>query len=135
MITLQLILITVVIVLALRIALSEGMLLENLGEYLESRAKKNKLFDLLGVCPWCSGTLFSIPAHFFAFGLGVIPFGWDWELLIRWPLVVFGCSFISGTLWTIVLTLNQIKDRNEQEKLYFESLNTPEEEKDNGKPE
>lgn len=130
MIAIQLIGITVVIVLALKIALSEKMLLEKLGERLERKIEDgHKIWDLI-ICPWCAGTLQSITAHFFAFGLGILPFEWNWQLLIRWPLVVFGASFISGTLWTIVLTLNQIKDRNEQEKLYFESLNPSEEEKE-----
>lgn len=120
----KLILLTVIIVLALRVALSEGMLLERVGEYLETKAKENKVYDVLGICPWCSGTLQSITAHFAAFGLGILPFEWDWQLFIRWPLVVFGASFISGMCWTIYLTLNQIKEKNEAEAAYFNSLFT-----------
>lgn len=119
----KLILITVIIVLALRVALSEGMLLERLGKNLEDRVERGqKIYDLI-VCPWCSGSLQSITAHGFAFGLGILPFEWSWQLLIRWPLVIFGASFISGMLWTIYLTLNQIKEKNEAEFHYFKNLN------------
>lgn len=121
---LKLILLTVIIVLALRVALSEGMLLEKLGKNLEDRVEKGqKVWDLI-ICPWCSGTLQSITAHFAAFGLGILPFEWNWQLLIRWPLVVFGACFVSGMSWAIYLTLNQIKKKNEAEAAYYNSLFT-----------
>lgn len=118
----KLILLTVIIVLALRVALSENMLLEKLGKNLEERVERGqRIWDII-ICPWCSGTLQSITAHFAAFGLGILPFEWNWQLLIRWPLVVFGASFISGMCWTIYLTLNQIKEKNEAEAAYFNSM-------------
>lgn len=122
----KLIILTVIIVLALRVAMSERMLLENLGRYFERKVDEGyKIFDLF-VCPWCSGTLFSLPAHAFAFGLGIIPFEWNWTLLIRWPIVVFASSFISGMLWTLYLTMNQIKEKNEAQAEYFRYLKNAE---------
>lgn len=119
----KLISLTVIIVLALRVALSEGMLLERVGIWAEKKVDEGyKIFDLL-VCTWCSGTLQSLTAHAFAFGLGILPWEFNWQLVIRWPLVVFGASFISGMLWTIYLTLNQIKDRNESQSEYYKTLN------------
>lgn len=119
----KLIILTVMIVLAMRVAMSDKMLLENMGRYFERKVDEGyKVFDLF-VCPWCSGTFFSLPAHCFAFGLGIIPFQWSWQLLIRWPLVVFGSCFISGMLWTIYLTLNQIKENSEAQGNYFRSIN------------
>lgn len=119
----KLIILTVIIVLALRVALSEGMLLERLGRFFERKVDDGyKIFEL-AICPWCSGTLLSIPAHFFAFGIGVLPFQWNMELLIRWPLVVFASSFISGILWTIYLTLNQIKENNQTQAEYYQFIN------------
>lgn len=119
----KLVILTVIIVLALRVALSEGMLLERLGKYFEKKVEEGyKIFDL-AICPWCAGTLFSIPAHFFAFGLGILPFEWNIELMIRWPLVVFASSFISGVLWTIYLTLNQIKENNQAQAEYYKFIN------------
>jgi len=119
----KLIVLTVIIVLALRVALSQGMLLEKLGSYFERKVDQgHKIFDLF-VCPWCSGTLQSLTAHAFAFGLGIIPFEWNWQLLIRWPLVVFASSFISGVLWTVYLTLNQIKENNMAQAEYYQFIN------------
>jgi hypothetical protein len=120
----KLIVLTVIIVLALRVALSEGMLLEKLGSYFERKVDEgNRFFDIF-ICPWCSGTLQSLTAHAFAFGLGILPFEWNWQLLIRWPLVVFASSFISGVLWTVYLTLNQIKEKNQAEAEYLKYVNS-----------
>ncbi len=101
----KLILITFILVMGLKIAMSEDMLLEKLGNWFGEKAKSNKVFELF-VCPWCMGTLQSITAHFFAFGLGLLPFEWNWQLLIRWPLVVMGASLLSGLTWTIYLKIN-----------------------------
>lgn len=119
----KLIILTVIIVLALRVAMSERMLLEKLGNYFERKVEEGyKVYDLF-VCPWCSGTLQSLTAHAFAFGLGILPIEWNWQLLIRWPLVVFGSSFISGMLWTIYLTINQVRENNESQSIYFKNIN------------
>lgn len=119
----KLVALTVIIVLALRVALSEGMLLEKLGAYFERKVDDGyKIFEL-AICPWCSGTLQSVTAHAFAFGLGILPFEWNWQLLIRWPLVVFASSFISGLLWTVYLTLNQIKENNLAQAEYYQFIN------------
>lgn len=122
MITIKLIGVTVVLVLALKIVMSEGMLLEKLGKFFERKIKEgHKAYDLF-YCEWCSGTLQSITAHFIAFGLGVLPFEWNWQLLIRWPLIIGGASFISGNLWNLYLTVNRIKEKNQLESEYFKSL-------------
>ena len=66
MITIKLIGVTVVLVLALKIVMSEGMLLEKLGKFFERKIKEgHKAYDLF-YCEWCSGTLQSITAHFIA---------------------------------------------------------------------
>lgn len=107
----------------LKIALSEGMLLEKLGDYFDRKIEEgHKIYDLF-YCQWCMSTLQSIVAHFFAFGLGIIPFEWDWQLLIRWPLIVMAGSFLCGNAWNIYETINRIKEKNEQEFLYYKKLN------------
>lgn len=122
MITIKLIAITVVLVLGLKIALSEKMLLEKLGEFFERKVDEGyKYFDLL-ICPWCMPSLFSIVAHGFAFGLNIIPFEWNWQLLIRWPLIVMGASIIAGNFWNIYLMINQIKEKNEIESEYYKNF-------------
>lgn len=119
MITIKLIGITVVLVLALKIVMSEGMLLERLGFYFEKKIDEgNKVFDLF-YCPWCMSTLQSIVAHFFAIGLDVIPAEWNIQLLIRWPLLVGGGSIIAGNIWNIYTTINQIREKNQAEAEYY----------------
>lgn len=127
----KLIILNVIIVLALRVALSEGMILEKLGKYFEQKVEEGyKVFDLF-MCPWCSGTLQSITAHAFAFGLGVLPFEINVQLFIRWPLVIFGSSFVSGMCWTIYLVLKSAKDKNDAEAEYFKYLKYGSNETDN----
>lgn len=119
----KLVILTVIIVLALRVALSDDMLLEKAGRYFDKKVDEGyKIFELF-VCPWCMGTLLSFPAHGIAFGLGILPFEWNKELIIRWPMVVFASSFISGVLWTIYLTLNQIKENNQAQAEYYKFIN------------
>jgi hypothetical protein len=116
-----LVVLTVSVVLAMRVALSEGMLLERVGKYFEDKVERGeRVWDII-ICPWCSGTLYSSIAHLFAFRLGIVEFEWNWDIFIRYPLVVFCSSFIAGLLWTIYLTINQIKEKNEAEANYLKN--------------
>lgn len=128
----KLTIITVIIVLGLKVAMSENMLLDKLGMYFERKVDEGyKYFDLF-ICPWCMPTIFSIIAHGFALGLNIIPYEWNWQLLIRYPLLVGASSFIAGNLWNLYLTVNQIKEKNETETEYFKMLmSQPEEENNN----
>lgn len=114
--------ITFILVMALKIVMSEGMLLERLGAFFERKVGEGKKVYDLFICPFCMATLGSLVAHGFAMGLGVIPFEWSWHLLIRWPLVVMFCSFLCGMTWTAYETLNKIKDKNEAEMHYYLNL-------------
>ncbi len=131
----KLILITFILVMGLKIAMSEGMLLERVGKYFQKKVDAGyKVFDLF-VCPWCMSTLQSITAHAFAFGLGILPLEFNWQLVIRWPLIVMGSSFLCGNAWNIYETINRIRERNEAEANYFNSLLGREEEIIDGKSE
>lgn len=121
MITLKLIALTVTIVLALKVALSKDMLLDKLGVWLEQKSDKEKIYNLF-ICPFCMGTLQVFTAHAFAFGLNVLPLEFNWQLIIRIPLVIFASSFISGNLWNLYETVNRIKEKNEVEAEYYNSL-------------
>lgn len=123
MILFKLILLTVMITLALKIALSEEMILQRLGVWFKRKIDEG--YDIYNIfyCEWCAVSLQSMTAHAFAFGLGILPLELNWQLLIRWPLVVFGASFLSGNLWNLYLTINNIKDRNEAEKEFYERCN------------
>lgn len=125
----KLILLTTMIVMTLKVVLSKDMLLENLGKWLEYKAsdkyedgelieKGNKFYDLF-ICPFCMNTIQSITAHAFAFGLGILPLEFNWQLFLRWPLVIFGAAALSGFTWTLYETVNRIKDRNEAEENFY----------------
>lgn len=122
MILLKLILLTTMIVMALKIALSKNMLLEKLGSWVEYKSDEYKFFDSF-ICAWCMPALQSITAHAFAFGLRILPLEFNWQLLIRWPLVIFGASFLSGNLWNLYETVNSIKEKNDAEAEYYERCN------------
>lgn len=132
MITIKLISITFILVMGLKIAMAEGMLLEQLGAYFDRKIEEGHKWMDLFYCQWCMSTLQSIVAHFFAFGLGIIPFEWNWQLLIRWPLIVMAGSFLCGNVWNIYETINQIKEKNEAEANYLKSLVNLEEPESNG---
>ena len=107
----------------LKISTSEGMIFEKIGNYARRKVDEGyKIWDLIA-CEWCAGTWLSIVAHFFAFGLGILTFEWNWQLLMRWPLVVIGASITSGIVWTIYLTLNEIKENNKAQTEYFKYIN------------
>lgn len=122
MTTIIIILITCTCVMGLKIALSEGMLLEKIGSWLEYKIETgHKVYNLF-ICPWCMASLQSLVAHGFALGLGVIPLEWHWSLLFRWPLVVMASSFICGNLWNIYETINRIREKNEAERDWYFNL-------------
>lgn len=118
----KLIILTFICVMGLKIVLSKGMLLERVGEWLEYQVESgNKIFDLF-ICQWCMATLCSLLAHGFAFGLGILPLEWNWQLLIRWPLVVMGSSFLCGNVWNLYETINRVKEKNEAEANYLRGI-------------
>lgn len=91
-----------------KIATSDDMVLEKLGQWGQKKVDEgNKIFDGLIVCEWClpniHGILFVWPL---AFGMGIMPFVWDWKYLLAYPFCVAGSSFISGILWEFYLTMN-----------------------------
>lgn len=127
---LQIILLTFIWVMGVKISTAEGMIFEKLGDYAKDKIESgHKIWEALINCEWCLPSVHSIFGHAFAFGLGIIPFEVNKELFIRWPLVIMGTSLISGLTWTIYKTINKIRERNEAETNYLKSLIEPE--KDN----
>jgi hypothetical protein len=106
----------------LKIAMSEKMLLEKLGTYFEKKLDEGHKWPDLFYCQWCMATLCVVYAHFFAIGLEIIPFSWDWKLLIRYPLLVCASSFLCGNAWNLYETVNRIKERNEAEAAYYNTM-------------
>lgn len=119
MITIKLIAITVTLVLGLKIVMSDGMLLQSLGRYFEQKIDEGYKWADLFYCQWCMTTLQSLMAHVFAIGLGIIPFVFNWQLLIRVPLIIAASSFIAGNLWNLYEISNRIKEKNEAQTDYY----------------
>lgn len=112
----KLIVLTFIPVIGLKIAFSKGMILEGVGLWAELKVENgHKVYDLF-ICPWCMSSAVVFLAHGFAFGLGILSLEWNWQLLIRWPLVVMGSSFLCGMTWTIYETISQIHQ-------YFKNIN------------
>ena len=126
MIFFKLVAITVMLAMGWKIVTSEGMLLEKIGRWATKKVEDgNKIFDLL-VCPWCTVSLQSIFAHVFAFGLEILPLEFNWHLLIRWPLIICGASFISGNLWNLYEAVNMVRERNEEQAIFYQKNNDDE---------
>ena len=116
----QLILITFIWVMGIKISTAEDMIFERIGDYGKRKVDEgHKIWDAIVVCEWCLPSIHSIFGTSFAMGLGVIPFEINKELFIRWPLVIMGTSLISGLTWLAYTTINRIKEKNEFESEYY----------------
>lgn len=114
---------TVITVLAWRIAVSEDMIFEKIGKWAEKKVDEgHKIFELL-ICVWCMGSIWSIVGWSLAYLTGVVKASEfnDWRIIFFYPCCVFISSIVCGFTWTIYLTINQIKDKNEIEAKYLES--------------
>jgi len=83
--------------LGIEIVLSEDMALHKVRLWAET--KSNKIFEPLIICIWCRPSIHSIFGIISALGLGWIEL--SWKILILYPFVVAGASFLSGAAWGI----------------------------------
>jgi hypothetical protein len=112
---------TYIWVLGVKIATSEGMILERLGNWGEEQEEEgHKIFKGLITCQWCLPGFHSVVGWAYAFILGGIPFEFNWKYLVMWPIIIMGTSLCTGLTWTIYLTINQIREKNEIEAMYFQ---------------
>lgn len=95
---LKLIIITVIWVLGFKIVTSEGMLLEAIGKYADS--KKSLIWQPLVNCIWCMPSIHSLVGYVLAAGIGIIT-NFSWHLVFMYPLVVMGSSFMAGFLFNV----------------------------------
>ena len=99
LIVFQLITICVIWCMGIKIATSEGMIFQKLGEWGENKVEDgHKIFEALLVCPYCLPSIHTFVAIGLAFGIGIID-TLEWKLLFMYPIVVMGSSFINGYLW------------------------------------
>lgn len=110
-------------VLGVKISTSEGMVFEKLGNWGEKKEEEGyKIMKGLITCQWCLPGFHSIIAWAFAFILGGIPFEFNWKYFVMWPIIIMGTSLLTGLTWTIYLTINQVRERNEIEAKYYEHV-------------
>lgn len=101
----SLIVVTSILVVALRVAISEDMLLENIGFWAEDKiAKGHKIFKLL-TCPFCAPSVMSIAGYFFCIVTGIVSYS-SYKVALLYPLVVCGASILSGFSWSVLMLLD-----------------------------
>ena len=101
----QLILITTIWCLGVKIVTAEGMALEKLGRWAEKKVNEaNKIYEPLLTCHFCLPSIHSLFGYAFAVGIGVIA-EFEWKLVFMWPLVVMGSSVLCGCMWEIIQIL------------------------------
>lgn len=117
---LYLIFFTSLTVLAWKIASGEDMILEGVGNYASYKVEEdgNKWYELLR-CQWCMPSVWSSVGFAFAFIFNVLPFEWHWDYIALYILCVFGSSLTCGMIWTMYITMNAKRDKDEQETEYL----------------
>jgi hypothetical protein len=110
-------------VLGVKISTAEGMVFEKLGNWGEEKEEEGyKIMKGLITCQWCLPGFHSLVAWAFAFTIGGLAFEWNWKYLVMWPIIIMGTSLCTGLTWTIYLTINQIREKNEIEAKYYEHV-------------
>lgn len=123
---LKLILFTSMVVISWKIATSEGMLLDKIGQWASSKRESGKkIFEIL-ICPFCAPSLFSIFGYGFGYLSGI---EFTWKIFICYPLVVFGASTLSGFIWYLWLLLESAQGyySNMEQLTHFEIKNKKQE--------
>ena len=119
---LSLIIITSILTLGFNIVTQEGMALYKLREWAkEKQDKGSKWVEPLFLCIWCMPSIWSSFGFFFAYQIGVLKCD-SWNILWYYPLCVGGSSILGGLTWTIYQATNAVKERNEVEADYYNSL-------------
>lgn len=63
--------------------------------------KKSKWMEPLILCEWCMPSIHSLIGYAFAVAMRIIPPPFSFTLMVMYPLVVMGSSFITGVLWSV----------------------------------
>ena len=133
----KIIIITSIWVLGLTIATSDGMILEKWKVWGKAKMDEGHVIvEPLIMCEWCMPSLHSIFGYAFAFGIGVLN-NFSWRLVVMYPLVVMGSSFVCGVSWTIYNMVKNKRDyySNAESVMYFEKKDRiAKHKKQNGRP-
>lgn len=95
----ELIAITTIWVLGIKIVTYKGMILQRLGEYgYKKVAEGKRIFEPLFVCEWCMPSIHSAIGYMLVYTTMET---FHWRALILYPVTAMGSSFTSGILWLI----------------------------------
>lgn len=120
---LELVFITTIWCLGMKIITSQNMIFEKIGNFAHQKVEEGKLiYDPLIACEWCMPSIHSLFGYFFAVVLGIIT-SFSWRLVIIYPLVAIGASVGTGFIWNAYLTMNSYKERNEVQTFYYDNHN------------
>lgn len=98
----EIILITSIWCLGVKIITADGMALWKLGDWAGKKAENgHRIFEPLLVCAFCMPSLHSAMGYLFAYKIGII-YHFEWGHLWMYPLVVCGASVLTGVSWIII---------------------------------
>lgn len=118
----SLIIITSILTLGFTIISQEGMALYKIREWAKKKNDEgNKWVEPLFLCIWCMPSIWSSFGFFFAYQIAVLKCD-TWNILWYYPLCVGGSSILGGLIWTVYLTINSVKERNEVEADFSKSI-------------
>lgn len=99
----ELIAVTTMWVLGMKIVTHKGMVLEKLGQYGEKKVEQGKrIFEPLFVCEWCMPSIHSVIGYMVVYTTMAT---FHLQALLMYPIVAMGSSFSSGMLWLIYETI------------------------------
>lgn len=98
-ILLQIILLTSIWCIGIKIVTQDGMLLAVVRKEAEKRFELGSvIYDPLVLCEWCMPSIHSVFGYGFAVAIGVVDH-FSWRLILMYPLVVMGASLLCGMIW------------------------------------
>lgn len=105
--------------LGIEIVFSDGMALQNVRKWAES--KHGKWYEVLFYCLWCRPSVHSIFGFMAAWWLGIIDL-LQWRNFILYPFVVAGTSLASGIIWSIykLIEVKILYYKHKEQNEYFD---------------
>lgn len=110
----ELVTVTTIWVLGIKVVTHKGMVLERLGQYGERKVDEGKkIFEPLFVCAWCMSSIHSSIGYMLVYTTMAT---FQWRSLLMYPIVAMASSFASGMLWLIYETLTIRKKLYEKQE-------------------
>jgi len=114
----EIIFFTVALVMGVKIVTQDGMLLESVANYAETKLKEGyRIWEPLMLCQWCMPSIYSsLGFGFFILFHGSI----NYRLFFLYPIVVGFSSLVCGTTWSIIELVWAKKSYYEKAETYYE---------------